>query len=369
MKILVIPDKFKGSLTARQAGEAIRAGLLAADPELDVEVLPIADGGEGFAEVLGAALGFERVECPSVDARGRDVSGSYFAGLANGVRSAVVEMSVVNGLAMLAETDRDPRLANTFGTGMLIGHAVAAGAKHLFVGLGGSATNDAGAGMAAALGWQFLDQSDRPVTPQPVNYPLIKKIDGGAKCLDGVIVEAAVDVDNPLLGQHGATAVYGPQKGLDQDGVRELEQALAHLVSLDKRFRKLAVTPGAGAAGGLGFGLMAFAGAKLRSGFDLVADALQLEHAVHGANLVITAEGHLDSQSGMGKAPGRIRDLAQRHGKKTLAIAGKVSDMAGFDVVLSLEPYASSLADSMHHAGQYIEQAITDWALQEFNKE
>ncbi len=369
MKILVVPDKFKGSLSAEQAGEAIRTGLLAADPELDVEVLPVADGGEGFAEVLGAALGLERVECEASDARGRPLTGWYFAGEVDGVQRAVIGMSVVNSLAMLEEADRDPLVANTYGTGQLIRLAAAGGARHILVGLGGSATSDAGVGMAEALGWKFLDSDRRPVEPQPVNFSRIGEIRGVADCLAGVRVEAAVDVDNPLLGEHGAAAVFGPQKGLTQDGVMQVEAAFEHLIGLKPGFKKLAETPGAGAAGGLGFGLMAFAGASLRSGFELVGEALELEVAVRQADYVIAAEGHLDRQSGMGKAPGRIRDLAKSHGKRTLAVAGKVSDQAGFDRVLTLEQYADSVDDSIRNAGPYLRRAIADWALQEFHKE
>lgn len=362
MRILVAPDKFKGSLTAVEVGDAIRDGIRQARPAVEVDVLPVADGGEGFADVLGRAGGLAGVVCEACDALGRPVSGRYFLGGMDGRLTAAMEMSAVNGLAMIPEEERDPMWSNTRGTGLMLLDAARRGARRILIGIGGSATNDIGLGMASAFGHTLLDADGRTLNPVPARFPAVASLAGGSSFPRDLEVVVACDVDNPLCGPRGATSVYGPQKGLRPEDIDWLDGEIRRIAALIPGGVGHIDTPGAGAAGGLGFGLMVFADGRLGSGFDMVADVLDLDTAVRGADLVVAAEGHLDRQSGMGKATGRLRDLARTHGKPTLAVAGRVSDSAGFDTVLSLETVAESTEDSMRRARDHIRAIVADWA-------
>jgi glycerate kinase len=335
MRVLIAPDKFKGSLSAREAAGALVAGL-AQFSSIIPELCPVADGGEGFAEALAARV--ERVDGIR-DPLGRPVTAG--CGWLNS-GTAVIEMSDASGLHRLAAGERNPWETSTFGTGQLIAHAVAGGATHVLVGLGGSATNDAGAGMAAALGWQFLTSDGEPLDPKPSNFLAIERIEPPEE-EHLPRVTAAADVRNPLLGPDGCSRVYARQKGADQRMIEHLEMAVDHLAGLVAEqlgidHRQL---PGAGAAGGLGYGLATFCRAELQPGFAIVASALGLEERIAASDLVITGEGRLDSQSSSGKAPVEVARLARKHGKRVALVCGQCEpgcDTAGlFDFVVSLE--------------------------------
>jgi len=335
MRVLVAPDKFKGSLSAHEAAAAIAAGLMQF-PGIVVDSCPVADGGEGFADALAAR--FDQVEAVR-DPLGRAVT-ARCGWLDSG--DAVIEMSEASGIHRLAAAERDPWQASTFGTGQLIRHAASRGAPRILVGLGGSATNDAGAGMAAALGWQFLTSDGEPMEPRPMNFMAIERIEPPDEdALPGIV--AACDVRNPLLGPEGASRVYARQKGADDRMIGYLEMALDHLADLvaDQLGVDHRRLPGAGAAGGLGYGLATFCNAALQPGFALVAAALRLEERIAASDLVITGEGRLDAQTFYGKAPAEVARLAKKYDKPVAIVCGRRDPGANvaewFDFVISLE--------------------------------
>ncbi|MGC6426338.1 MAG: glycerate kinase [Akkermansiaceae bacterium] len=351
MKILIACDKFKGSLSAREACEAIAAGL----PDHDHDLAPIADGGEGFVAALLSATEGEKVTAQCRDAVGREVSADY-ALLANG--SAVIEMSAASGLWRIEEEERDPLFASTYGTGELMKHAIEVSqATRLLIGIGGSATNDGGAGMAEALGVKFLDQKGLPLILIPETYPEIDTIDP-SEMIPLPPITVACDVSNPLLGPNGATAVFGPQKGASTETIPQLEAALTSLV---KHLKAEHDFPGAGAAGGLGFGLKHFCKAELVSGFDLVADALHLRQKIAQADIVITGEGSLDEQTLDGKGPAGIARLAREADKKVIGIAGQVTEEAKplFDETYSLTDLNLPLETLINEAAPLLTKLVS----------
>ncbi|MFN7341626.1 MAG: glycerate kinase [Opitutia bacterium] len=349
MRLLVASDKFKGSLRADEACRAIRDGLAAALPGARFDLCPIADGGEGTTAALVEALGGEWRQTQVTDARGRPLLARHGAVPAR--RLAILEMSAASGLALVGDLPQEPAAASTFGTGELL-LAASEGADEIVLGIGGSATNDGGLGMALALGWTFRSADGAPFQPTLANVTEAARLAPPARRLPAIRV--ACDVDNPLLGPRGATRVYGPQKG-----VRDFawfEARLAHLADLarDHLGRDLRDVPGAGAAGGLGFGLMAFAQATLCPGFGLVADALGLESRMRGADLVITGEGRLDRQSLSGKGPGGVAEMARRLGKPVVAFAGSVEPAAAaiFDLAAPISSGEDDVGESMRRAGE-----------------
>lgn len=360
MRILIAPDKLKGSLTALEAARAIRRGILQAWPDAEVAEMPVADGGEGTMEAIHAARGGEWTALVVRDPLGRPVAARY---LWLGEESAaVIGMSEASGARHVKPGERDPLVASTFGTGELIRHAIGRGAKRILVGLGGSATNDGGMGMAAALGYRFLTSDGEPLDAIPSSLLALTSIRAEAVPPMPEII-AACDVRNPLLGPNGATRIYGPQKGVDEKAGAFLESALENLADVAAHdlgcdFRN---EPGAGAAGGLGFGLLTFCGAQIRPGFDVVAGYMGLEAAVMGADLVITAEGSLDAQTLEGKAPLGVAKLARKHGRRAAVFAGKISgaiDWSGvFDAVHPICDPARPLDESMRDAANLLEQS------------
>lgn len=362
MKILIAPDKFKGSLSAVAVVAAISRGWSAVFPDDEIEATPIADGGEGFAEALCLALRGEWVKMPALDPLGREIAARY-AWLEK-ERIAVIEMSEASGLWRLKKDELAPLLANTFGTGQLIRDAVERGAKTILVGLGGSATTDGGIGMAAALGWKFLADDGSELEPLPGNLANLVRIDSRDAITLPEIV-AASDVQNPLLGPRGTAHVFAPQKGANANDIEALEKQLAHLADvvatdLEVDFRE---TPGAGAAGGIGFGLLSFCGAKMQSGFDLVAHTLRIEEHIAACDLVITGEGRLDTQTLEGKGPAGIAALARKHGKPVLALAGSITDdrivSEVFTASLPIIDELTTLADAMTRGAEFLERAAT----------
>jgi len=363
MRILIAPDKFKGSLNARAVAENIASGLRDVLPNAIIETMPVADGGEGTADAISHACAGEKVTCAAHDALGREIAAEYFWLADRG--TAVMEMSAGAGLWRIAPQERDLLRADTFGVGAMMKDALGRGVKEILLGLGGSATNDGGLGMAQALGFRFLANEHEVETPaELVNLAGIK---APTQSMSATIV-AAVDVRNPLLGPRGATRTFGPQKGGSQEQLEILESALKRLADVVAHdhgcdFRD---TPGAGAAGGLGFGLMSFCGANIKSGFDVVAEFIGLRAAIAKADVVITGEGRLDEQSLEGKAPAGVARLAREAGKRVFAIAGSASDApavrAPFDVVLVLARPPITPAESIARAPQLLHERARELA-------
>jgi glycerate kinase len=359
MRILIAPDKFKSSLTASEVACAIRDGFHSVFPEASFDIAPVADGGEGTAEIFREALGGQRVEVTAQDPLGRLVTASYAWIPDNEI--AVIDMSSASGLWRIADAERDPLRASTFGTGELMADAIARGAKNLIIGLGGSATNDGGVGIAAALGWNFLDERNETVAPCPAQFLRIRQIvppDEPLSCR----VTGLCDVKNPLLGELGATCVFGPQKGVTPEMLTSLEESLTHLAHLcrEQLGNDFSNTPGAGAAGGLGFGLLAFCQGSLEPGFQAVARLMDLDSKTAGADLVITGEGRLDAQSLQGKAPYEIARLAARHGKPVIGFAGLVEqDIPEFDACVPIADGPLTFDESRLRAAELLRAAAT----------
>lgn len=357
MHVVIACDKFKGSLSAVEAGRAIERGL---GQGLTVEHCPIADGGEGFVQAMVVAGGGTMVTATARDPLGRRVLADYGWIIAGGVRTAVIEMAAASGMWRLAPEERNPRKTSTLGTGDLIRHAVEiSGAKRLLIGLGGSATNDGGAGMASALGVGFLDENGSQLEPCPDSMRRLSAVEESRRLALPEIL-AACDVDHPLLGKRGASAVFGPQKGATPEDVEVLEAVLSRLVAVSGG-QAQSLAPGAGAAGGLGFGLLRFAGARLVSGFDLVAGALGLAERLSRADLVITGEGSLDEQTMGGKGPAGVARLARSLGKPVVAFAGRALPVAAdaFDAVFDLSGYGLTIEESMRRGAELLEARVS----------
>ncbi len=332
MKILVAPDKFKGSLSAVAAAEAIARGFQQVWPAAEIVRAPIADGGEGFTEALCSALQGEWIKTRALDPIGREVEAGY--AWIEREKLAVIDMSEASGLWRLQNHELAPLRANTYGTGQLIRHATERGARKILVGLGGSATTDGGIGMAAALGYEFRTSDGEDIAPQPDKLIAFTRIKH-EHVIELPEIVAACDVQNPLLGPRGTAQVFAPQKGASAADVAALEAGLLSLADLvasdlDCDFRD---TPGAGAAGGIAFGLLSFCGAKICSGFDLIAETLRLEELIAASDLVVTGEGRIDGQTLEGKGPAGVAALARKHGKPVLAFAGSIAESPAVDAL------------------------------------
>ncbi|WP_456269311.1 glycerate kinase [Kushneria sp. AK178] len=326
MHILIAPDSFKDALGATDAANAIAEGVRQAAPDAEWTLCPLGDGGEGTLEALLTASGAEARSLEVHDALNRPRTAQW--GWIASRRTAIVELAEASGLQHLATEERDALHTTTRGVGELIHAALEEGAEHLILTLGGSATNDGGAGMMSALGVRFLDDSDRPLEPGGAALSRLARIDlsGLDPRLEGLTVEAAVDVNNPLCGDQGASAIFGPQKGATRAQVDQLDQALAQLAEVTAQDigQDHRDTPGAGAAGGMGFAALAFSGATLRPGIELVMEQVDFEQALERADLVITGEGRLDGQSLSGKTPIGVSRAAHRHGVPCVVLAGKL---------------------------------------------
>ncbi len=329
MKIVIAIDSLKGSLTSMEAGRAIRDGVLKVLPDTEVIVKPLADGGEGTTEALVEGLGGEMVY---VDVHGpleTRVKAGY--GWIAETKTAIMEMAAAAGIIIVGK-DKRPLDATTYGVGEMIKDAVLKGCQNFIIGIGGSATNDGGIGMLTALGYEFLDQDGKAVG---IGGGALKDI--AAIKTENVMPELkecqfkiACDVTNPLCGTNGATYIYGPQKGVTEDLRDDLDQALGSYAEVTKKYlgTDFAESEGAGAAGGLGFAFLSYLHGNLQPGIDLVLDAVEMEKAMEGADLVFTGEGRLDYQTAMGKAPVGIAKLAKKHGAKVIALAGAVIEGA-----------------------------------------
>jgi glycerate kinase len=361
-RVVIAPDKFKGSLTALQAAQAIQRGVLAAAPGAHCEVCPMADGGEGTVDVFlerGAQRRVARVRGP----RGVPVDAVYaFTGAA-----AVLEMASASGLELLEPSQHDPTRADTYGTGQLMLAALETGARHLIVGIGGSATDDAGTGMLRALGVRFLDGAGHEIGEGILNYERLKSIDlrGLNEVVASARIEVAVDVDNPLCGATGASRMFAAQKGATPAQIEELDRVLGHIADVSERelHHDYRDVPGAGAAGGLGFALTAFLGAKLEPGVRIIARACGLERLLEGASLCMTGEGKIDLQTLHGKTVDGVAQLAREYGVPVIAFGGAIEKDAaeklmqrGVEVV-RIAPPATSPEESMRAAAAFLESA------------
>ncbi|MBY5991033.1 glycerate kinase [Ferrimonas balearica] len=370
MKIVVAPDSYKESLSALEVATEIEAGLKQALPQAQVVKVPVADGGEGTVQAMVDATGGRYEQRTVTGPLGQPVE-ARFALLGDG-QTAVVEMAEASGLHLVAPEDRDPRITTTYGTGELIRAALELGVTHLILGLGGSATNDGGAGMAQALGAELFDAEGQPLARGGAALAQLARID--TRHLDPrlgqLTVEVACDVDNPLCGPKGASAVFGPQKGASDAVVAELDAALAHYAEcLEAQLgQSVAHQAGAGAAGGMGAAALAFLGATLRPGIDIVLDTVGLEAHLAGADLVITGEGRIDSQTIHGKTPMGVAKRAKAHGIPVVGLAGSVSDDVavvhehGIDAVFSILPRPLTLAEALVEARPFLRQAARNIA-------
>ena len=324
MRILIAPDKFKSALNARDVAENIMFGLREILPDAKIDMVPVADGGEGTAEVICEARQGSWVKCDAHDPIGREIEARYAH--IDGRKLAVMEMSEAAGMRRLRPNERDVDLANTFGVGEMILDAAGRGAQKIIIGLGGSATNDGGFGTARALGFRFLKQ-EKELTESVSQLVKLARIEKpGSLSLPKIV--AAADVRNPLLGENGATRIFGPQKGATADKIAILERALTKLADVVSKDLKVNYRdePGAGAAGGLGFGLLSFCGAVIRPGFDVVAESVGLESKMKDVDVVITGEGSLDRQTLEGKTPAGVARLGRKLGKRVFAIVGRASE-------------------------------------------
>ncbi len=355
MKIVVAPNAFKDSLTAKQAGEAICKGIAAVTPDAECVYVPVADGGDGLFNVFQTVFGGECVTKTVTGPLGKKMEADFL--YIPDTKTAVVEMARASGLALLKQEERDARATTTLGTGELVLAAVEKGATKILVGIGGSATNDGGIGLATALGVKFLDENNKEVEPVGESLPAIRKIDMSGLKFDPkkISIEAVCDVDNPLCGDRGAAAVFGPQKGAKPEDVKYLDAGLDNLSEVVKKDlnKDLCHMPGSGAAGGLGFGLASFLDAKLRPGVDVVLDMVGIDKELDGADLAITAEGALDFQTAFGKGPAGVGGRAKKKGVPCIALAGGViGDISnlhemGIDACFSLCRKPMSLDEAM----------------------
>jgi glycerate kinase len=362
MRVLVAPDKFKGTLTAPEAARAISGGWRRGDPAAQVDEVPMGDGGEGTLDTLVEAMGGRSERVRVTGPLGDPVDAEL--GLVEGEGlTAVVEMARASGLGLISEGRRDPMRATTVGTGELILAAARHRPKRMIVCIGGSATNDGGAGMAQALGARLRDEAGRDLPQGGGALRGLASIDTSqiAPEVRGIDIVVATDVENPLAGPHGASAVYGPQKGASPEQVSMLDEGLRHFAAVILRDLGLDVrdVPGAGAAGGLGAGLIALLGARVRPGFDVVAEAVGLAERLEAADVAVTGEGRFDSQSERGKAPAGVLRMAGEAGCRAVLIAGEVADgvlpAAGF--VYSLAERAGSVEAAISRAGPLLEEA------------
>lgn len=365
MRIVIAPDSFKGSLSATAVAEALADGIAAVWPDADIVQQPVADGGEGTVDALVTATAGRFIVTEVTGPLGEPVLARW--GILGDGTTAVIEVAAASGIVLVPPKQRNPLHTTSRGTGELMRAALDAGCERIIVGLGGSATNDGGAGLAQALGARLLDEAGDDLPPGGAALARLAHVDVGGldRRLAGVEVIAATDVTNPLLGPTGASAVFGPQKGASPDDVQLLEAALtryADILAQQVGRGDVRDAPGAGAAGGIGAGMLAFCGATLRSGADVVLEAVGLEELVRKADLVITGEGKLDGQTAYGKAPLAVARVAKRYDKPVIVVAGmlgagveKLYDM-GIDAAVSIAPGPIHIQASRKHAPRLLRE-------------
>ncbi len=368
MRIILAPDSFKGSLTASQVAENMERGIKKVLPQAQTVKLPMSDGGEGLVDSLTGASGGQLFWKQVTGPLGEPLEACW--GILGDGETGVIEMAAASGLVLVPQEKRDPMLTTTYGTGELIQAALQYGCKKLIIGIGGSATNDGGMGMAKALGVKFLDEQGRNLGPGGGQLIHLARIDSSGldPNLQNVSILTACDVNNPLTGPQGASAVYGPQKGADENMVNKLDNGLRHFARVIQRDLGADVefTPGAGAAGGLGAGIMAFLRGTLTPGIDLVIDMVGLENELAHCDLVFTGEGRLDAQSVFGKVPVGVARRAKRMGIPVIALAGSIAEEAeplhqeGITAYLSVTNSPISLHEAMRNASKNIQLTIME---------
>ena len=368
MKILIAPDSFKESLEALEVCHAIKSGFSQVFPDADYKLLPMADGGEGTSAVLSYVLGGRWKEVIVNDPLMRPISAKY---LLLPDATAVIEIAQACGLHLLTVTERNPVIASSYGVGELIADALNEGVKRIIIGLGGSATNDAGLGMLMALGLTFYDSDNNTLVQGGGALANLRRLDA-THFHDGVletVFEVACDVTSPLCGKLGASRIFGPQKGASSQQVNDLDKALTHFASVCKQhgYQNYQEIAGAGAAGGLGYALMTFCNAQLKSGFDTVAEVAHLSQHIANADLVITGEGKLDAQTAMGKVAGGISQIAKASHTPVIAICGSVDGLepaqtSQFEVIMPSIQKIDTIDNVLKNAYDNIETTATNIA-------
>lgn len=355
MKVVIAIDSLKGSLSSMEAGMAIKDGILAAKPDAEVIVKPLADGGEGTTDALIEGMNGERIDLTVTGPMHTPVDAYY--GYLKDTNTAVMEMASAAGITLVPDSEKNPLLATSYGVGEIINDAIQRGCRNFIIGIGGSVTNDGGIGMLKALGVRFLDENGEDAGEGGQALAKVARIDvsGMNPLLKECHIQVACDVNNPLCGENGSTYVYGPQKGVTEDMKKTLDEAMAHFarVTSETLENDYMNTPGAGAAGGLGYAFLAYTGAALTPGIELILDAVGLEEELSGADVVVTGEGRLDFQTAMGKAPVGVARLAKKYNAKVIAFAGSVTKEAtacnkeGIDAFFPILRGVCTLADAM----------------------
>ncbi|MEN3752643.1 glycerate 2-kinase [Mangrovibacter yixingensis] len=358
MKIVIAPDSYKESLSATQVAQAIEKGFREIFPDAEYVSVPVADGGEGTVDAMITATQGIRMNSPVTGPLGQQVMAEW--GISGDGKTAFIEMAQASGLALVPPEQRNPLLTTSRGTGELILHALEKGAQNIIIGIGGSATNDGGAGMVQALGARLTDEFGDEIGFGGGSLLQLRNIDisNMDSRLAHCVINVACDVTNPLLGEYGASRIFGPQKGATESMIRTLDCNLGHFADVIKDTLNVDVknVPGAGAAGGMGAALMSFLGAELRSGIEIVTEALNLEEHIHDCTLVVTGEGRLDSQSIHGKVPVGVASVAKKYHKPVIGIAGSLTkDVSvvhqyGIDAVFSVLSSISSLEEAFRGA-------------------
>lgn len=355
MKVVIAIDSLKGSLSSMEAGMAIKDGILAAKPDAEVIVKPLADGGEGTTDALIEGMNGERIDLTVTGPMHTPVDAYY--GYLKDTNTAVMEMASAAGITLVPDSEKNPLLATSYGVGEMINDAIQRGCRNFIIGIGGSVTNDGGIGMLKALGVRFLDENDEDAGEGGQALAKVARIDvsGMNPLLNECHIQVACDVNNPLCGENGSTYVYGPQKGVTEDMKKTLDEAMAHFarVTSETLENDYLNTPGAGAAGGLGYAFLAYTGAALTPGIELILDAVGLEEELSSADVVVTGEGRLDFQTAMGKAPVGVARLAKKYNAKVIAFAGSVTKEAtacnkeGIDAFFPILRSVCTLAEAM----------------------
>ena len=358
MKVVIAIDSLKGSLSSMEAGMAIKDGILAAKPDAEVIVKPLADGGEGTTDALIEGMNGERIDLTVTGPMHTPVDAYY--GYLKDTNTAVMEMASAAGITLVPDSEKNPLLATSYGVGEMINDAIQRGCRNFIIGIGGSVTNDGGIGMLKALGVRFLDENGEDAGEGGQALAKVARIDvsGMNPLLKECHIQVACDVNNPLCGENGSTYVYGPQKGVTEDMKKTLDEAMAHFarVTSETLENDYMNTPGAGAAGGLGYAFLAYTGAALTPGIELILDAVGLEEELSGADVVVTGEGRLDFQTAMGKAPVGVARLAKKYNAKVIAFAGSVTkeavacNEAGIDAFFPIVRGISTLSEAMDPA-------------------
>ncbi|MEM4248179.1 MAG: glycerate kinase [Candidatus Nanoarchaeia archaeon] len=366
MKILIAPNSFKGSLTAIKAAEIIKKALCSvkAQQEIITELLPISDGGDGLLNVFLSIRYAKKIKIKVSDPLGRKIESFYGFDAKN--KTAIIEMALASGLALLNKHERNPLIASTAGTGELILDAIRKGAKKIILGIGGSATCDCGIGALSALGFKFFDKNKKELEPFAKNLPNISKIlcPKNLTELKSVKIVVACDVENPLIGKKGAAHVYAPQKGANEEDMKYLDKGLTNFAKVIKKLTGVSIADmkGAGAAGGIGATLHALLGAKLSKGTQIVFEELKIEEKLKDADLVITGEGQIDFQTVFGKAPAELAKIAKKYNKPCIAFCGSYSGSlkklhkAGITAVFSICKGPSDLQFCIRNAAKLLEE-------------